>query len=124
MTESERVLFHVDDPTGGIARKLAEGLTTTIFPGEKAMISVVRIDPHAEGPRHSHPEEQWGFLLEGSATRFQGDEAFDLRPGNIWRTPPNVEHAIKAGSEGAVVIDVFSPIREAYLKPGEGFGNT
>ncbi|MDQ2092023.1 cupin domain-containing protein [Marimonas arenosa] len=124
MDDSDRVLFHVDDPSGGIARKLAEGLTTTIFPGEHAMISVVRIAPGAEGQRHSHPEEQWGLLLQGSATRYQGDHSFELCPGNIWRTPPGVEHTIKAGPDGAVVIDVFAPIREAYLKPGEGFGES
>ena len=124
MADNERVLFHVDDPDGGIARTLAEGLTTTIFPGEKAMISVVRIAPGAIGQRHSHPEEQWGLMLEGSATRYQGDTQFELRKGNIWRTPPGVEHTIKAGPEGAVVIDIFAPIREAYLKPGEGFGES
>lgn len=116
-------LYNVDDPAGGIARKLAEGITTTIFPGEKAMISVVRLEPNSEGTLHSHPEEQWGILLEGSATRFQDGASFEVTKGNIWRTPPNAEHTIRAGADGAVIIDVFAPIREEYLKPGEGFGS-
>jgi quercetin dioxygenase-like cupin family protein len=119
---TDRVLFHIDDPAGGIDRKLAEGITTTIFPGQNAMLSVVRLAPEAEGTRHAHAEEQWGLLLEGSATRYQGDEAFEVGPGHIWRTPSNVPHTIKAGPEGAVILDVFAPVREAYLQPGEGFG--
>ncbi len=121
MATNDIELFHIESADGGIARKLAEGITTTIFPGEQAMISVVRLEPFAEGQRHAHPEEQWGILLKGSATRFQGDKQFEVKEGNIWRTPPNAEHTIKAGSEGAVIVDVFAPIRQAYLKPGEGF---
>lgn len=119
---TEKTLFHLDDAEGGIPRQLAEGIAATIFPGEKAMISVVRLEPNAAGTRHSHPEEQWGILLEGSVTRYQGNEEFEVNAGHFWRTPPNVEHTMKAGPEGAVVVDVFSPIREAYLKPGSGFG--
>ena len=34
--------------------ELAEGVATTIFAGEKTMISVVRMEPNSEGVRHSH----------------------------------------------------------------------
>ena len=117
-----RVLFHVDSAEGGIARQLAEGVSTTIFPGEQAMVSIVRVEPNAEGTLHSHPEEQWGMLLSGSATRVQGDGSFDIVPGSLWRTPGGVPHTIKAGPEGAVILDIFAPPRAAYLTPGAGFG--
>jgi hypothetical protein len=40
--------YNVDAMEQGIGRELAEGLSTRIFPGEQAMISIVRIgpDPH------------------------------------------------------------------------------
>lgn len=114
-------LFDLNDLEGGIYRKLAEGMSTTIFPGEKAMLSVVKIEPHAMGEMHHHPEEQWGVMLKGSATRYQGDTEFEIVEGNFWRTPPNVPHTMKAGPEGAVVLDIFAPIREEYLVQGEGF---
>ena len=86
------------------------------------MLSVVRLDPGAQGTLHSHPEEQWGVMLQGSATRIQGEDRFEVKEGHFWRTPPNVEHTITAGPHGAVILDVFAPIRAAYLSPGEGFG--
>ena len=46
-------------------RELAPGLTTRIFAGEHAMLSVVTLAPHSQGNLHHHPEEQWGVLLEG-----------------------------------------------------------
>jgi len=114
--------FNLDDMSLGIARELAPGLTTRVFPGEHAMLSVVRLEPGARGTVHHHAEEQWGVMLAGSATRFQGDEAIEVRKGDFWRTPGNVPHTIEAGPEGCTVLDVFAPPRAAYTKPGSGFG--
>ncbi|MGI9354705.1 MAG: cupin domain-containing protein [Rhizobiaceae bacterium] len=114
--------YRLDSPEGGIHRKLAKGLTTTIFSGEKAMLSVVTIEPGAMGVMHSHAEEQWGVVLEGSATRYQDDLTFEIVEGDFFRTPPHAKHTMKAGSDGVRVLDIFAPVREEYLKPGEGFG--
>jgi quercetin dioxygenase-like cupin family protein len=124
MTRSKIELFNLDSDEGGIFRQLAEGMTTTIFPGEQAMLSVVRIDPHAMGQMHKHPEEQWGVMLEGSATRYQDEVEFLIRKGDIWRTPPHAMHTMKAGPEGAVVLDIFAPVRKEYLSPGAGFAGS
>ena len=115
--------YRLDDPQGGIMRKLADGMTTQIFAGDKAMLSIVTIEPGAIGQMHHHPEEQWGVVLEGTATRYQGDIEFEIREGDFFRTPPNVPHTMKAGTDGVKVLDIFAPIREAYLKPGEGFAS-
>ena len=120
---SNKWLFNVNDMQSGIKRKLADGLSSQIYPGEKAMISVVRLEPNAEGQLHSHPEEQWGFLIEGSATRTQGDQVVEVSQGDFWHTPGGTPHTVKAGPKGAVIFDVFAQIREAYLKPGEGFAD-
>jgi quercetin dioxygenase-like cupin family protein len=116
--------FHnLDDAADGLFRELAPGLTTRIFAGDHAMLSIVEIAPNTEGTLHHHPEEQWGVLLEGSATRVQGDVEIEVTRGDFWRTPPNVPHTMRAGPEGCRVLDVFSPPRGAYRKPGSGFGD-
>lgn len=123
MTGDQREnFFKIDDMSQGIARELAAGLTTRVFPGDQAMISIVRVEPNAEGKLHHHPEEQWGVVLEGSAVRTQGDAKMQVAKGDFWRTPGNVPHTIKAGPDGVVVLDVFAPPREAYKKAGSGFG--
>lgn len=114
--------FNLDDPTGGVPRELAEGLTTTVFAGEQAMVSVVRIAPGAKGTMHHHPEEQWGLCLEGGGVRVQGDVEVEVGKGDFWRTPGDVPHTVRAGATGMVVLDVFAPPREAYRKAGSGFG--
>ena len=121
---SQKAEFHnLDDPTDGLLRELAPGLTTRIFAGEQAMLSIVTIAPGAEGTLHHHPEEQWGVLLDGSAIRVQGGEEIPVKKGDFWRTPGNVPHTMRAGPEGACVLDIFSPPRAEYKKPGSGFGS-
>lgn len=120
--ERQPWVFNLFDKGLGIQRALAPGITTRVFPGQQAMVSVVRFEPGVTGVLHSHPEEQWGFLLEGECVRIQGDEAVPMKAGDFWRTPGGVPHTIRAGAAGAVVLDIFSPPRPEYTRPGEGFG--
>jgi quercetin dioxygenase-like cupin family protein len=113
--------FNVDALEQGITRQLAEGMTTRVFTGEGAMISIVRIEPKKSGRIHSHPQEQWGFCFRGSGVRMQGGEEVEVSSGDFWCTPGNVEHSFVAGPDGAVIYDVFAPPRKEYEKPGAGF---
>ncbi len=115
--------FNLDDQNQGLFRQLAPGLTTRIFAGDQAMLSVVAFEPNAEGTLHHHPEEQWGVMLEGDGIRTQGDEEIAVKAGDFWRTPGGVPHTLKAGANGARVLDVFSPPRAEYRKAGSGFGD-
>ena len=74
-----------------------------------------------KGSIHSHPEEQWGVLLEGSAIRIQDGEDQPVKKGDFCRTPGNIEHGIVAGPDGAKILDIFSPPRKEYRKLGEDF---
>jgi quercetin dioxygenase-like cupin family protein len=114
--------FNLNDASQGIVRQLGEGLATRVFPGEQAMLSLVTIEPNAQGKIHSHPEEQWGVLLEGSGVRSQGGEEVPVEVGDFWRTPGGVPHAFRGGPSGAKVLDVFAPPRAEYRKAGSGFG--
>ena len=113
--------FNLDALDQGIPRQLAEGMTTRVFPGQNAMISIVRIEANKSGEDHSHPQEQWGFCVRGSGLRRQEGEEIAVKVGDFWRTPGNVEHGFSAGPDGAVIYDVFAPPREEYLKAGTGF---
>ncbi|HWP42374.1 MAG TPA: cupin domain-containing protein [Blastocatellia bacterium] len=108
----------------GLARKLQDGITTRIFFGENVMLSVAEIAPHTVSTIHSHPEEQWGYLLEGECIRVQGGEEVAMKKGDFWYTPPDTPHGVRTGEQGAKIMDIFSPPRKVYTKPGEGLGAT
>ena len=119
---AQQEFFNLDDASQGILRELAPGLTARIFVGDHAMLSVVTIAPNAEGQVHSHPQEQWGVLLEGDAVRIHDGEEIAVKAGDFWRTPGGVPHGLRAGPQGARVLDIFSPPRDEYRKAGSGFG--
>lgn len=114
--------FNINDDTQGIPRELGTGIITRIFAGQNVMLSVVRVAPHTSGTVHSHPEEQWGVLLDGECVRIQGDEELRMRAGDFWHTPGGVQHSIRTVETGATILDVFSPPRDEYKKPGRGLG--
>ena len=120
---SQKKFFNnIDDLEVGVKRILGEGVSTRIFCGDQAMLSIVTIEPNAKGKVHSHPQEQWGFLIEGSWIRIQGNEEIEVNKGDFWQTPGGVEHGIIGGPEGAKILDVFSPPRDEYKISGSGFG--
>lgn len=119
---SQQQFFNLHDLSQGIARDLADGLRTRIFPGENVMVSVVRVDPNRAGEIHSHPQEQWGVMLEGSGVRIQDGVEHEVRSGDFWQTPGNIPHGFRGGPEGALILDIFSPPRDEYRTAGSGFG--
>jgi quercetin dioxygenase-like cupin family protein len=82
--------------------------------GERITMSVVELDPDAVVSEHHHENEQLGIVIQGSIAFRVGAERRRLGPGDTWRIPPNTPHEATAGPEGAVVIDVFAPVREDF----------
>jgi quercetin dioxygenase-like cupin family protein len=74
-------------------------------------MAVVEVDPRAVLPEHAHVNEQFGMVIEGTMHFRVGEETRTLGPGGIWRISSGTPHTATAGEAGAVVIDVFSPIR-------------
>ena len=79
--------------------------------GEQTTLAVVELEPGALVPEHHHLSEQLGMVITGSVEFRVADETQELGPGGTWNIPADVPHEVRAGAEGAVVIDVFSPTR-------------
>ncbi len=84
--------------------------------GEHVMLSYLEMDKGSVIPLHSHPHEQAGMLLQGRMELRIGDETRVCEAGELFIVPPNVEHSAKPVDGPAVVLDVFSPVREDYAE--------
>ncbi|MFO0869744.1 MAG: cupin domain-containing protein [Pirellulales bacterium] len=82
--------------------------------GEHLMLSYLEMDAGAEVPLHSHPHEQGGILLRGRLQLTIGEETRVVEAGSLFIIPPHVTHRAVAVDGPAVVLDVFSPVREDY----------
>ncbi len=83
---------------------------------EKLMLSYLEMEEGAEVPLHNHPHEQGGMLISGRMQLTIGDETRICEPGSLYLIPADVPHRAVAVDGPAVVLDIFSPIREDYAE--------
>lgn len=96
--------------------KVAPGCRLRTPYGENLMLSYVEMDSGAEIPLHDHPHEQGGIVIQGKLRLTIGSETRTLGPGKMYLIPPNIPHRAIAEDGPAVVLDVFSPLREDYVE--------
>ena len=82
--------------------------------GERITLAVVELAPNAVVVEHRHAAEQLGMVIRGRMHFTVDGETRDLGPGGTWRILGDRPHDVVAGPEGAVVIDVFSPVRSDW----------
>jgi unsaturated pyranuronate lyase len=93
---------------------LAEGVSAQALFGERAMLNLVELAPDALVPAHSHPHEQLGVVLSGELNLVVAGHAHLLGEMDAYTLPGELEHHAQAGPQGALVLDVFQPVREDY----------
>jgi quercetin dioxygenase-like cupin family protein len=108
-------MFEKQSDTG--YRLLAEGVEMQpLAYGEKTLMVRFRFRQGCSLPRHAHPHEQTGTLVTGHIRlRLAGGEVYDAWPGDSWSIPGGVEHGGEF-LEDSIAIEVFSPVREEYLR--------
>ena len=104
---------HFDDVH---AFELAAGVTARPLFGVGAMLNLIEFEPGATVPLHSHEHEQLGLVLRGTQVLIVDGVEHPIGPIEGYFLPGGVEHSAYCGPEGALVIDVFQPVREDYLE--------
>jgi quercetin dioxygenase-like cupin family protein len=96
------------------AFELTAGVSGQPLFGDGAMLNLIRFEPGATVPLHSHPHEQLGIVLEGMQALVVQGVTYELGPLEAYVLPGGVEHSAHCGPDGALVLDVFTPVREDY----------
>jgi mannose-6-phosphate isomerase-like protein (cupin superfamily) len=75
------------------------------------------IPPHPDNvPFHAHDFDQTILVLQGSMIFTLGDDEYPTNTGEILQIPANVPHkGFVAGTETAITMDLFAPVRADYL---------
>jgi quercetin dioxygenase-like cupin family protein len=95
-------------------KELFPGILSRTFWGEKMLLSLLELAPHSTVPRHSHPHEQAGIMLEGEMEFTIGDETRIVKAGDLFVIPGGVEHSVRVLDQPVKALDIFSPVREEY----------
>ena len=85
---------------GGPAYSTAHG---PCVEGDRIIVGLMRMKAGTGAEPHSHPNEQWIYILEGHFCGEIDGKPFDAKPGTVLYIPANTIHAGKATTEGDVV---------------------
>jgi quercetin dioxygenase-like cupin family protein len=93
-------LAKVNHIKGGPDYSTAEG---ACIEGERMMVALMRMPAGTGAEAHSHPNEQWIFILEGTFRATVGGQEVEAKPGSVLYIPSNTMHSGKATPEADVL---------------------
>ena len=99
---------------------LSDTIARKIISGDKAMVAQVFLAKGAIVPEHHHESEQITYILEGALKFEIGGREIVVGKGQVLRIPSNVPHRAVA-LEDTLDLDIFSPIREDWLKKDDAY---
>ena len=82
---------------------------------ENLMLVKVDFEKDAIGSVHNHPHLQLSYVAKGSFEVSMGEEKKILSEGDVFFAPTLVYHGVRC-IEAGLLIDVFNPHREDFLK--------
>jgi len=78
--------------------------------GDRMIVGLMRMPAGTGAEPHSHPNEQWIYILEGVFYATVGGKAIEAKPGTVVYVPADVVHSGKAGADRDVV---FFTVKDA-----------
>jgi quercetin dioxygenase-like cupin family protein len=71
--------------------------------GERMIVALMRMPAGTGAEPHSHPNEQWIYILQGTFRAKIGEQDVEAKAGSVIYVPANAVHSGKATADGDVV---------------------
>lgn len=111
--------------------ELHPGVQARIFWGTGALVGVLHLEPNAKVPEETLPADRFLFVLEGSVDQLINGSPVAMvakkreEPDGLHSATPGTDfiylekgsaNAVTAGSSGAKLLEVYSPLRLDYME--------
>jgi quercetin dioxygenase-like cupin family protein len=116
IAENTQVSALITDWSKVPVEKTAEGIERQMVVGQNMMMCRFRFAPYVITAEHSHPHEQMTLVVQGKVKFIVSGEERILHAGDVLHFPPHNRHGATMLDEEVILIDIFSPIREDFLK--------
>ena len=119
------MVSHIDTPPPGgthlrwddiDVEPIADGIERQMVVGQRLMVCRLRFRPHVETAVHSHPHEQITFVEKGRVRFAIGGQTRIASAGDVLCFPSGVVHGATMLDEEVILVDIFTPLREEFLK--------
>jgi quercetin dioxygenase-like cupin family protein len=78
--------------------------------GDRMIVALMRMPAGTGAEPHSHPNEQWIYILEGTFRATVGGKEIEAKPGSVVYIPADVVHSGKATPDRDVL---FFTVKDA-----------
>lgn len=82
---------------------------------QELMMCEITFEKGARGNMHAHPHLQMSYVAKGSFEFKVDQETSVVKRGDSVYIPSGAEHGVLALEDG-ILVDVFNPMREDFLK--------
>jgi quercetin dioxygenase-like cupin family protein len=94
--------------------------TRQMIHGSSITVARLRTRKGSLVPTHSHVNEQITTMEQGAMLFVTPTEKIVVRAGESLVIPPNVPHSVES-LEDCVAIDIFSPVREDWVRGDDAY---
>ena len=115
MNPLDAAVFQHADWASRPSERLAEGIERQMIWGERLMVCRLHFAPRVMTAVHSHPHEQITIVERGRVLFTMGGVQRTVSAGEIVHFPSGLPHGATILDEEAVLVDIFSPVREDFL---------
>ena len=99
---------------------LSDGIGRRMLNGEAMTLAQITLTAGAVVPEHEHPNEQIATVLSGRVRFVVAGEEREVGPGESVLIEGGVPHRVDV-LEDAVVLDVFAPRREDWIRGDDAY---
>jgi quercetin dioxygenase-like cupin family protein len=104
--------FNLDEVTwrefgGAKSGVLVKDVSTRVFT-EKFNLSLFKVEPDGEFPRHTHPHAHVLYFLRGKGECWVGSRSYQIRPGDVALVPKEEEHGYRNTGKGDLLLLVVN----------------
>jgi quercetin dioxygenase-like cupin family protein len=100
--------------------RMSPTLIRQVIHGENITVARLSLGKGCAVPEHSHHNEQISMIEQGALRFVIGGVEKIVRGGEVVRIPPHTPHSAEA-VEDTIVVDLFSPIREDWIRGDDAY---
>ena len=94
--------------------EINESIARRYITGDSVTVARFELKRGGVVPSHAHPNEQISIVISGALLfRMDGRDTV-VKAGEMMQIPGNVAHEVRV-LEDALVVDVFSPVRQDWI---------
>ena len=97
---------------------VAVGVERQMVYGDRLMVCRLTLAPNVVTAIHSHHHEQITIVERGRVDFFVEGQKQTVGAGAVLVFPSNIQHGATMLDEEVVLIDIFTPLRDDFLKAG------